>query len=234
VSRSLTPRRVLGIETSTAAACSVALAEDGRVIASARLPADARPTARLVPAIGELCRGAGWSVRQLDLVCVDIGPGSYTGLRVGLTCAKALAFATDAGLATAESLAVVARNAPANERLVEVAFDAARGQVFAARSARQGDNWLALAETRILNANEWARSLDPAALVLGPALTKYRSLISSPQRVADESDWSPRVERVIEIALAQFQVEPLTSFWTLEPLYLRPSAAEEKLQDRHP
>jgi tRNA threonylcarbamoyladenosine biosynthesis protein TsaB len=219
--------KVLGIETSTTV-CEVALAENDHVIASTRLAPGEKPTARLVPAIGELCRAAGWSARALDLVCVDIGPGSYTGLRVGLTCAKTLAFAAGAGLTTVNSLEAAAYNAPPDESLVEVAFDAARGQVFAARFARDGVAWRAVAPVMIVAADDWAHRLDPAALVLGPALVKYRAVVAPSHRVADESAWWPRATRVIELGWRQHHATPLESFWTLEPEYLRPSAAEEK------
>ncbi len=73
-----------------------------------------------------------------------------------------------------------------------------------------------------------AKALDPSALVLGPALARYRELVSAPHRVADESLWWPRAERVIPLGLEQFRAAPLREYFTLEPLYLRPSAAEEK------
>lgn len=224
VSRSL---KVLGIETSTIH-CEIALSLDDQILASARLPAGSRPTAVLASTIRDLCRSLGWSPRELNLVCVDHGPGSYTGLRVGITCAKTLAFAAGASLATAGSLEVVAYNSPPGEQFVEVAFDAARGQVFAGRFCRDVDSLTALDEVRIVTAEDWARGLDPSALIIGPALEKYRRLGPATLRIADESDWWPRADRVIQLGLRQFRTHPLSEYFTLEPLYLRPSAAEEK------
>jgi tRNA threonylcarbamoyladenosine biosynthesis protein TsaB len=168
----------------------------------------------------------------LNLICVDQGPGSYTGLRVGITCAKTLAFAADASLATAGSLKVVACNSPLGERLVEVSFDAARGQVFACRFHRDAQSWTALDKVRIVSAADWARSLDPSALIIGPALEKYRDLVPASHHIAAEPDWWPRADRVIQLGLRQFRTTPLREYYTLEPLYLRPSAAEEKTPGR--
>lgn len=221
--------KILAIETSTRQA-AVALGVDGRSVAACYLADQTRPTATLVPAIRDLCRSVGWSPKQLDLVCVDIGPGSYTGLRVGLTCAKTVAFATGAALATTESLQAVALNAPASETAVEVAFDAARSQVFASRFRRRGDVWVAVEPVAIVQADEWAGQLDPSALVLGPALARYRDLIPPGQRVADETSWWPRPESVLALGWRQFHTAPINQYWDLEPRYMRPSAAEEKRQ----
>ena len=242
---------MLAIETSSTR-CEVALALDDRVQALARLPEQSKPTATLVPTMRDLCRSIGWQPRELKLICVDIGPGSYTGLRVGLTCAKTLAFAAGAELAPVRSLDAVAWNVPraaeemipptlpgevgrtATEQLVEVAFDAARGQVFACRFRRTAECWVACDEIRIMHATDWVRALDPAAVVTGPALVKYRTLIPPQFRVADESRWWPRAEQLIELGLQRSRAAPAEPYWTLEPLYLRPSAAEEKRSARLP
>jgi tRNA threonylcarbamoyladenosine biosynthesis protein TsaB len=219
--------KILGIETSTLR-CEIALSLDDQAVASAQLPAGSRPTATLPLTIRDLCRSVGWSPRELNLVCVDQGPGSYTGLRVGITCAKTLAFAAGAAMATADSLEVVANNAPPTEQFVEVGFDAARGQVFACRFRRDADAWTAQDEVRIVSAEDWASHFDPSAVIIGPALEKYRGLVSASLRVGDETDWWPRAERVIQLGLRQFRTAPLREYFTLEPAYLRPSAAEEK------
>ena len=226
---------MLAIETSTTR-CEVALALDDRVQALARLPEQSKPTATLVPTIRDLCRSIGWQPRELNLICVDIGPGSYTGLRVGLTCAKTLAFAAGAELAPVRSLDAVAWyvRPAAEEQLVEVAFDAARGQVFACRFRRTEESWVPRDEIRIVHAPDWVRALDPAAVVTGPALVKYRTLIPPQFRVADESHWWPRAEQVLELGLKRSRAAPAEPYWTLEPLYLRPSAAEEKRSAGHP
>lgn len=224
VSRSL---KILGIETSTLR-CEIALALDDQLLASAQLPDGSRPTAILAPTIRDLCRTIGWSPRELNLICVNQGPGSYTGLRVGITCAKTLAFAVGAALATARSLEVVAYNAPPGEQLVEVALDAARRQVFSGRYRHDVDSWIPTQEVRILSAETWASELDPSALIMGPALEKYRELVPAPARIADESDWWPHANQVIHLGVKQFQTAPLAEYFALEPLYLRLSAAEEK------
>ena len=222
--------KILGIETSTKS-CGLALASDSETLAISCLPEESRPTASLVPAIRDLCCSVGWSPCALELICVDIGPGSYTGLRVGLTCAKTLAFSAGAHLATARSLDVVAHSVSASASVAEVAFDAARGQVFACRFQRLDDAWSPCHAIRIVEAQDWARQLSRGAIVLGPALNRYRALLAPSFRVAEESMWQPHAEWVIRLGLEQFKREPIQQYWDLEPLYMRPSAAEEKRAD---
>jgi tRNA threonylcarbamoyladenosine biosynthesis protein TsaB len=229
VSRGL---KLLAIETSTTRG-EVALALDDEVVASAALAEHLKPTASLAPTIRDLCRTLEWSVRDLDLVCVDIGPGSYTGLRVGLTCAKMLAYVAGAPLATAGSLDVVARNAPPAERRLEVAFDAARGQVFAERfdqeqPAGNATDWIAHGGVRIAKFEDWDAACDRSSLVLGPALVQYRARLTTELRVAAPNLWWPRAATVAALGLKQFRAGLLAPYWTMEPVYLRPSAAEEK------
>jgi tRNA threonylcarbamoyl adenosine modification protein YeaZ len=257
------PRRVLGIETSTLR-CEIAVADERGTVAAMNLPVDSKPTATLIPSIRQLCEQVSWLPRDFDLVCIDVGPGSYTGLRVGLTCAKTLAFAAHAALATAESTNVIARRVPVTGSFLDVVLDAARGQVFCQRfhaveatppsnltvsqprnasgssdrlsSDRSDDHrdspstseWAALGPIDIIPADAWAQKLTESTVVAGPALVKYRHLVTDRSPMANESLWWPSAAHVIERGVEQFRTAPLRSFWTLEPLYMRPSAAEEK------
>src|SRR5262249_23902534 len=109
--------RALLLETSGRRGV-VALAAGPRLLASRAL-AESRRNARVrAPAVAELLAGAGWKSRQLEAVYVSLGPGSYTGLRVGVMPAKALAYATGCALIGVETFGAVARQAPAvTERL---------------------------------------------------------------------------------------------------------------------
>ena len=117
--------RILGIETSGAAG-QAALGDDDRVVEVIQLDARERHAQRLVPAIGELLAHHGWPPSSLELVCASIGPGSYTGLRIGLTAAKTLCYATGAKLVGVGTLEAIAHNAPPEALRVSVVSDAQR------------------------------------------------------------------------------------------------------------
>jgi tRNA threonylcarbamoyladenosine biosynthesis protein TsaB len=121
--------RILLIDTCGATG-SVALAEDKAVVASASLPGRTA-SERLVPAIRELMAGRGVGLGALDAVAVVHGPGSFTGVRVGLSAAKGLCEAAGVGLVAISRLAVLAEmaRAPSGAR-VRAVLDAGRGEFY--------------------------------------------------------------------------------------------------------
>jgi len=127
---------VLAIESATDAA-GVALADEDGALGSVVVARGRRHTETIAPAIEALCRRVGVALTEIDLVGVDVGPGLFTGLRVGVGTAKALAFALDVPVATATSLEVlahaVAGSGAAEGRLVVPVVDARRGELFSAR-----------------------------------------------------------------------------------------------------
>ncbi len=123
--------RLLALDTSTSTASLAFLGGDGR-IARSRIDPGTRHGQTLVPMIAELLRSTGCRPGDLDGVAVGLGPGSYTGLRIGITAAKTLAFASGARLLALDSLELVARNAPQDVRKITVISDAQRHDLYVA------------------------------------------------------------------------------------------------------
>lgn len=106
---------VLGIDTSTTA-CSAAVLLDGRIAAWRMEPMERGQAERLNPMIGEVMAEAGIGFADLSLVAVTTGPGAFTGLRIGLACARAIALAADVPVAGVTTFAALARAVPEAER----------------------------------------------------------------------------------------------------------------------
>jgi tRNA threonylcarbamoyladenosine biosynthesis protein TsaB len=187
----------------------------------------------LVPCVRDLVQTAGLNIRDLHVVAVGIGPGSFTGLRIGLTAAKTLAFATSADLVGFDSLEGLAANAPSDALCVHVVADAQRGDVYAADFARHapGELLFGVRESRIESLAGWFSRLGGSGLVLGPGLASPSILAALPAGTtipADPDCHQPRAEQLIELALRLWQAGLRDNLHTLEPRYLRRSAAEEK------
>ena len=124
--------RSLAIETSGQIG-SVALVDSQTLLAERLFPHGLRHAAEMLSLIDQVCVEHGWKPRDIEQIFVSSGPGSFTGLRIGVTCAKTLAFALNIPVLAVPTLRVLAENAPAEARHVIIVLDAKRGQIFTAR-----------------------------------------------------------------------------------------------------
>lgn len=122
--------RVLAIDTALGL-CSAALWEDGRGFAFAE-PMQQGHQERLAPMVAERIEDSPWTFQDIDRIAVTVGPGSFTGLRVGIAFAKGLGLALDRPVVGIDSLEALARSAPRQGPGLAV-VDARRGQVYARR-----------------------------------------------------------------------------------------------------
>src|SRR5688572_28669723 len=132
--------RGLALETSGRTG-SIALVQDGNVLHEEQFPHGLKHAAEIIPMIDRLFRGQGWRPRDLEEIYVSVGPGSFTGLRIGVTLAKTLAFASGVRIVAVSSVRVLVENAPAGAKHVIIVLDAKRDQIFTARFEREGDRW---------------------------------------------------------------------------------------------
>jgi tRNA threonylcarbamoyladenosine biosynthesis protein TsaB len=201
----------------------VALASGPRVL-SIRLLDESRRHARdLAPAVQDLLHEQGWRPASITGVIVSRGPGSYTGLRVGLVSAKTLAYATGCLLLGVETFAAIARQVPCEAGSVDVIADAQQEKIYAQRfDAGQAG------PLQILPLSTWLDSLSQGRCVTGPGLELYGAKIPSHASLAPRQDWLPRPESLLAIARERLGRGERDDPFTLEPLYLRASSAEEK------
>src|SRR5262245_35637944 len=134
--------RLLILETSGRVGC-VALASGVRLGEVRRLDESRRHARDLAPVVADLCAAQGWKTRELEGVIVSLGPGSYTGLRVGIISAKALAYATGCALLGIETFAAIARQSPEDAQRVDVLADAQQKKIYVQRWCRAGAKWQA-------------------------------------------------------------------------------------------
>jgi tRNA threonylcarbamoyladenosine biosynthesis protein TsaB len=220
---------VLALDTSTPRAAVAIATADGDVLVAAADPSR-RHGRDLVPSIRALLAEAALSPGALDLIAVGLGPGSYTGLRVGLTAAKALAYALGRPLIGLDSLEAIARNAPDVAAKVAVVADAQRGDLYAADFARPapGAPPVRVSPTRIEPIASWTARLDPATLVLGPGVSRLPPLPSLTIAAADDPAHWPDGRRLVAMAREAHRDGRRDDPYFLEPLYLRRSAAEDQ------
>jgi tRNA threonylcarbamoyladenosine biosynthesis protein TsaB len=221
--------RILALETSGQAG-SIAAAVGPRLVAAQTLDPEQRSAQSMAPGICRLLTTIGWKMTDLELVAVTVGPGSFTGLRVGVATAKTLAYALGARCVGVNTLEVIAAQCVGDASRLSVAMDAQRGQVFAARFENTADGWRIIAGPSVLDVDPWLKSLDLSMAVSGPALVKLASKVPPGVTIAAEADWQPRAATVAGLAWSRHLTGAYDDVWKLTPVYLRKSAAEEKLE----
>ena len=209
----------------------VALAVGDAVVGERVLDPARRQNRDLAPFTSELLAAAGLTPKSLKGVMVSVGPGSYTGLRVGLISAKALAYAVGCELVAVPTFAAIAELAPAELGGVDVVSDGLQGLVYCQRYERRGGVMTATNALGILTLADWVAT-GPAA-VSGPGVTLAdAALDASVTRASPEL----RMPTAASLFAAGRGVAPVTreELFALEPLYLRPSSAEEQASRKAP
>jgi tRNA threonylcarbamoyladenosine biosynthesis protein TsaB len=221
--------RILAIETTDVAG-SIAALEMGRILAAHDLDSRLRSAQTLAPAIVSLLEKAAWRPGDVKLVAVATGPGSFTGLRVGVATAKLFAYAVGAEVLGVNTLEVIAAQQTTVTEGAELwaVLDAQRNQVFAGRFTRDNMGWQWQGETALLDNSAWIAGLKPGQIVNGPVLEKLASKLSGEIKVADQAQWTPKAATVGQLAWKHYQTGRRDDVFGLLPQYFRASAAEEK------
>jgi len=228
------PMKTLAIDTSLPTGFVAAI--DGDRIAVQILPTAVEHARLLAAAIASVAAELGWRPAAADLVAVVRGPGSFTGLRVGVTAAKALCWATGSRLVSVSSCEVIARSTAAavrrHDAAVHVAFDAGRGEVFATvvvPNPQSPTGWN-VEPGMLAAAPVWLAGLSPGSIVSGPGLALLvDTLAGRPDLVvAPPTAWTPAIAEIGRVALLRAAAGEADDPATLVPDYIRVSYADEK------
>jgi tRNA threonylcarbamoyladenosine biosynthesis protein TsaB len=227
---------VLGIETATAQV-GVAIGGHEGVLASFHCSRDRRHAETLAPAIEFVCKQARIELDEIGVVAVDIGPGLFTGLRVGLATAKAVAHARRVPMIGISSLDLAAFPARFSDRLVVSTVDARRGEVFYNTYRRVPGGIQRLGEPAVKRPEEVIAELrahDDDCLVVGDGAQRYREVFLGEEgiEVAEEGFRYPNAGSLVELAHVRAMREEFVTSAEIEPEYLRAPDARINWQVR--
>ena len=222
----------LGIETSGRSG-SVALLRDAEFVAERSLDRTGRRHAQtLLAEIDGMLREYELSAKDIHTIAVSVGPGSFTGLRVGIVCAKTFAYASGCRLAAVTTFQAIAENAPSHVSELFVIADAQRQDLFVGRFCRVDENFALQGEIEIHPAAKWCAARRDSDLVSGPGVKKWSESLSSVCEVLPESGFNPQARVVAALGAKQTVEGSSADPWALEPLYLRRSSAEDRWNAR--
>jgi tRNA threonylcarbamoyladenosine biosynthesis protein TsaB len=224
--------RLLAIDTATPV-CGVALAYHGSVEAAVSLETGQTHTRTIMDTIRSTLRFCGIDLQQIDGFAVTQGPGSFTGLRIGISTVKGLAMAMDKPMTGVSTLEALASQAHAKCELICPMIDARRGEVYWTLFRRQKGELLTLLPEQVGPAEKAAEQIEAACCFIGNGAATYRQTVEPlvhmhSQWVSDdESRLSPAA--VARIGWRLFQSRQSVDPGLFAPVYLRKSDAEINL-----
>lgn len=226
---------ILGIDTATDSV-SVALGDGTRVLAHSEVVSDRQHCEALTPMIDFVCKQAGVSFRELGAVAVDIGPGLFTGMRVGIATAKAISFSLDLPIIGICSLDVLAAAVPRTDSVVIPVIDARRHEVYWAMYRSVEDELrqvhppcvgpIAELVIDVLERSQSAQFVGNGALRYRNEIVEALGTSIQGCEFADQRFSRPTAATLVALAHRRAVEERWESAQELSPLYLRPPDAE--------
>jgi tRNA threonylcarbamoyl adenosine modification protein YeaZ len=219
---------VLATDTSTDV-CTVALCRDGVTLAEAMDSEDRRHAERLLPLAQDVLRQAGAAMHDVDVFAVSRGPGSFTGLRIGASAWKGLAFAMQKPLVAVPTLDALALVPQIPDGVVCVALDARMKEVFGAVYDFQDGTRTKRADDRVCSMEAFIEALEGAVYFIGDGALRYADEVHARlphATIAPLEKAAPRAWAVAREALALLAAGANTDAALVEPVYLRASQAE--------
>jgi tRNA threonylcarbamoyladenosine biosynthesis protein TsaB len=221
---------ILGIDTATPQV-SVAVGGHEGVLASTQSVRGRQHAELLTPAIEFTCRQARVEPSELGVIAVDLGPGLFTGLRVGVSAAKAMAHALRLPMIGVPSLDLLAFPVRFTPRLIAAVIDARRGELFYAFYRQVPGGIQRLSDHAVGTPDDLASELIASGddcLLVGDGALRYREAFDGLTKVelVDEGLAHPSASSLVQLAHARALREEWVRPWDLAPLYLRKPDAE--------
>ena len=234
----------LGIETSSLVS-SLALLEGDTLLGELTMQAGLTHSEQLVPHIELLLNQAQVDKSDLTGIVVAIGPGSFTGLRIGMGTAKAMAYALHIPLYGAMTMDGIAYNVPYTDRLISVLIDAQKKNVYEARYRWEGNQLLRIQDPMVKAAVELVQELKDqgqATLFLGDGIKRVQKLVADRASASEDVPFFTIAPPTVAIPRAGAMLLAARDFngglnpsnpMTMIPYYIRRSEAEVMWEDKH-
>jgi tRNA threonylcarbamoyladenosine biosynthesis protein TsaB len=229
--------KVLGIDTCTSCG-SVGLIDEAKIISEYTLNIPVTHSERLLRAIEFVLREAGCAIREIDGWAISLGPGSFTGVRIGVSTVKGLSFATQKPVAGVSSLDVLASQISPTAYLICPIIDARKREVYAAFYRYEEGQFLKrLSDYLTLRPEDLIRRIDEQTIFVGDGVKTYgddlRNSLPSLTILPPAPLHIPHGSVVARLGLELFQKGEHLDLPAFSPIYVRPSEAEMKWKEKH-
>jgi len=227
-------KKLLAVDTATES-CGVAIIADGCIQAELSLYLGGTHTKYILKAIDAVLGLSEVGLFDIDAFAVTRGPGSFTGLRIGISTMKGLAFSTGKPIVGVSSLDVLAHQAGGESALVCPMIDARRNEIYWCVYRRKGDALTRLRDEQVGPIDSLAGQIGDSCMFIGNAAPTYASQL--PRLVKYAIQWPSAIDNAIrpamlaQLAWQRFQQGHVDDVETFVPVYIRKSDAERMRAD---
>ena len=224
----------LALDTATKV-CSIALCKDEEVLAEYTINMGMTHSEGLLPQIEQMLERCKVDKSSIELLAVSMGPGSFTGLRIGLATAEAMAYSWHCALHGVDTLEALAYNIPVEGVLLAPVLDAQKGNYYQALYTWQEGKLVELAPVEVVNKERLLARIaehNKPCLLLGECQKLAKLELPSNVKLAPQTLRMPKGSSVALAAAAKFDAEQDKKIFGLEPYYIRRSEAEELWEQR--
>jgi len=206
--------KILSIDTSTDY-LSVAITDGAKVLARYHKPSHRNHSRLLIPTISNLVKKSGLKLNDIGGFCVSIGPGSFTGLRIGVVTVKGLAYALNKPIVAVPTLDIIARSAKGFKGIVCPVLDAKKSKVYACLYKSDGAAYKKISKYLLVPAESLLKMISKydKVLFLGDGV----KLVGGEDKI---KSWYPRADVAASLAIESFKKKRFVSPEKLEPMYI--------------
>lgn len=225
--------KILGIDTSTKF-LSIGILDEAKIY-EYNIELGRKHSSLLAVSLKRILDSLGWKAADIDYFACGLGPGSFTGTRIGLAAIKGLGFAAGKPVIGVSSLDIIARNAKScldkNYSYVVAAVDARRNLVYAGIYKNKSGNLKLALPYMLVSFDALSKKIRPNSVILGDAILLYKDKILkgvSAGRILEQDYWYPAGRSIIAIALEKIKNRKASDAFKIKPLYLYPKECQIK------
>lgn len=216
--------KILAFETSSRF-LSVAVLDSEELLSNFHKDVGLNHSSLLIPTIDRVLKHAHLKLKDMDAIALGIGPGSFTGLRIGVSTAKALSIATGIPIISVSSLDVIAYNYIKEDSYIAPLLDAKKNKVYSAFYKADFGEVNRISEYLLVSINDVLARIMGPTLFFGDALALYGKYMveKSPlAKISKDTNWYPKAQVVGKFALEKFRKGYTEDIDKLVPMYLHP------------
>ena len=220
--------KILAIDTSSKY-LSIALSDNGILMREESRLLERRHSSLLVPVVKDMLEKEKTPIKKIEAFIIGLGPGSFTGLRIGVSAIKGFGIATDKPCIGVASIDAIAQNlnfiqptqlGKVKDRMIVPIIDAKRGNVYSAIYIKKGKRFIRKTEYLLLPIEKLMRQVSEESVFLGDGIDLYKEKINKQAVFLEERYWYPKAGNLIKLGLTKLKRTKKQDLTKLKPLYL--------------